>query len=132
MQLYIFEKAMTKTVTLPYKENSETLNEFFVFLKCILVSFGLRDYKHPFLGSRTKSCFLRHRSILGLFPREHFSFKELSLEHIGILKESFEDFSQLVGFSPRESKSDASRDRCIGISFSLRFLSSHLKFSSFL
>ena len=43
-------------VTLLYKELLETFNDLFVLLKCSLVSFWLRDYKYPFLASRTKSC----------------------------------------------------------------------------
>ena len=44
-------------VNLPYKERLERFNDFFVFLKCSLVSFWLRDCKYPFLASRRKSCF---------------------------------------------------------------------------
>lgn len=67
--------------------------------------------------------FLRHRSILGLFPREHFSFKDLSLEQIGVYRSLLEFLTQLGVFSPQESGSDVSHDHYIAMSFSLRFLS---------
>ena len=39
------------------KNALKTFNDFFVFLKCSLVSFDCVIIKYPFLASRTKSCF---------------------------------------------------------------------------
>ena len=104
---YSYSWTITRvSVTLLYKEHLEIFNDFFVFVKCSLVSFWLRDYKYPFLVSHTKGCFSlvsfsSSKYISRSFSRKHFSFKELSLEQIGVLKESFGVFHNLAFSHPK-------------------------------
>lgn len=104
---YSYSWTITRvSVTLLYKEHLEIFNDFFVFVKCSLVSFWLRDYKYPFLVSHTKGCFSlvsfsSSKYISRSFSRKHFSFKELSLEQIGVLKDSFGVFHNLAFSHPK-------------------------------
>ena len=71
------------------KEHLQILMTFLFLKRNLVFVFDCVIIKSPFWLAAQRVVLvkfsLRHLSILGLFPREHFSHKELSPEQIGVL-----------------------------------------------